>query len=79
MEDSSRHIKIVVRAMELVNNGQIRKHSKSIKMVHPTATEPIIKGEVVVLVVAVVEAIKKTRAIVMEMEVISPSNVRIAT
>jgi hypothetical protein len=78
VDDSSRYIKKVVRAMELMNNVSIRRHSKSIKMVHPIPIGQIIKGEVVVLVVAVVEAIKETKRIAMEMEVISLSNARIA-
>jgi hypothetical protein len=76
VEDSSRHIKIIARTMETVNNGPIKKPSTSTQMVRPIPTEPIIKGEAGVVAV-VVEGTKETRSIPMEMEVISLSTLRI--
>jgi hypothetical protein len=76
VEESSRHMKIIARTMEMVYNGPIRKPSTSTQMVRPIPTEPIIKGEAGVVAV-VVEATKETRSIPMEVEVISLSTLRI--
>ncbi|KAI9552219.1 hypothetical protein GHT06_022563 [Daphnia sinensis] len=77
VEDSSRHIKVIARTMELENSGPIRKPSTSTQMARPIITEPVVKEEAGVVVVVVAEAIRETKSITMEMELISQSTVSI--